>query len=557
MLVVLLGFGWWGRAALRIIFRLPFDYLHPTLHLLLGLTALITACNVASFFIRINIEVNIFFSLLAILGTYRYKREVVKELREWCDAIKHTHFLTKIAFAIVFLIALLKSVSPSEIEDEAGYYLPLIRWIENYSIVPGIANIEDRMGFNSSRFITDCFFSVSYLIKGGLYELNSFLFLMFNLFFLAGFDRLFKERIDLLSSDSISIIGFVFLWRSNLTSMDADYLNIQLGLLILVLLLRKIEFKDLFIFSEMTVLILVYFTLLLTVKFSSAMLGLPLILLLWSLFSKSKMKVILLSKLVIVASVIMLPWLCRNYFISGYPIFPLYFVKIGNPDWQVLPEIAKGQYEYIREYAKNEMECSVNDYRVDNLTLQEWVPYWLSITWKLLIGKFVLLGAPLATLMLLFIMSNNTYRKKWKYYLLLEALLLLTMLFWFFRLPSIRFFWGGLLVYSVLPITLLLSTRIQSIIHVLKCCIFFFIAFGLLRGITLSIKELPGSYYLLYPAKISSLNNFKKITLNGYVIRVSEDNQCHGEFPPCFPEDYLRGIQLRGKSIQSGFKVVQ
>ena len=72
--------------------------------------------------------------------------------------------------------------------------------MEDFPLVPGIAKIEDRMGFNSSFHLLCAFFSMREWYEGGLYDVNGFLLVVCCSYFLTGPDRLLrKERNDRLT----------------------------------------------------------------------------------------------------------------------------------------------------------------------------------------------------------------------------------------------------------------------------------------------------------------------------------------------------------------------
>ena len=53
--------------------------------------------------------------------------------------------------------------------DLGLYYLKTIRWIEGFAIVPGLANVQDHLGFNQSAFLATSFFDVLVPNRWGLF----------------------------------------------------------------------------------------------------------------------------------------------------------------------------------------------------------------------------------------------------------------------------------------------------------------------------------------------------------------------------------------------------
>ena len=48
--------------------------------------------------------------------------------------------------------------------DTGLYHAQAIRWIEEYGVVPGLANLHSRFGYNSASFALSAFFSETWLI---------------------------------------------------------------------------------------------------------------------------------------------------------------------------------------------------------------------------------------------------------------------------------------------------------------------------------------------------------------------------------------------------------
>lgn len=127
---------------------IPWKHLTPDTAILSGQVVLTTCCNFISLFSPINYIINIIITLLLLIFLLFYKNAILDVIKKWQNDIVQLHWLTKLAWLFIIVIALLKTTGPSLMEDEIGYHLPLIRWIENFPVIPGIANIEDRMGFN-------------------------------------------------------------------------------------------------------------------------------------------------------------------------------------------------------------------------------------------------------------------------------------------------------------------------------------------------------------------------------------------------------------------------
>ena len=69
-----------------------------------------------------------------------------------------------IEIALLFFLtvaALCLSLGQTPNIDEAGYYLPLVKWIETYAVTPGTALLNHRIGFNSCFHMLSAVFGLS------------------------------------------------------------------------------------------------------------------------------------------------------------------------------------------------------------------------------------------------------------------------------------------------------------------------------------------------------------------------------------------------------------
>lgn len=524
--------------------------------IIIGLISIVIICNTISLLHPINLNVNIGVGIATLLWSFPFQRMIITCYQKWVQQLYNVSLVIKIAWLFIFLIALLKTIAPSDIADEAGYHIPLIRWIETYRIVPGIANIEDRMGFNPCIYMANAFFSMRWLFAGGLYDLNSFLFLIFGGAFLSGIARFMKYDFNGLCTGIIQIVALVFLFRAYLTSMDADFFNIYGTIYLLLIVIDKIEYNKLFKPDLEALLLFTLFTFLITNKFSVGML-LPMAL--WVFVG------ILLNKnikfifwIIIFSIIIITPWLVRNYFISGYLIYPLYFIDLFQADWKVPQELTKGQYYYVSEYAKLEVTRPFNEYMIRNMSLQSWFFLWLNRIWQQLVGKVIIIGTPISLFLFTSLLVNKEKRRSNQLFILLQWFLLLAIGVWFFKIPAIRFAWGWLLVFMMVNFTLTFQKLLMQYRRIFVIGLMMLLFTSLLRSSIASFVEFPTfARHWLYPTPILSEQIYKRIDKNGIKINIATSNYFGGIMPPCFPHYYDLDITPRGKCVEDGFKIIK
>ncbi|NUN99812.1 MAG: hypothetical protein HUU01_04260 [Saprospiraceae bacterium] len=542
---------------------------------LLGLTGLTTLCNLASFAMPVGQTVYSVVCAGALLMGYQNRRAGIIFLKKQWYFFSQSPRMTLFYFTMLLVIAIVKTTGPSEIEDEAAYHLPLIRWIENYPVVPGIANIEDRMGFNPAIYMSNALFGIAWLYKGGLYDLNSFLFVLIGGAFLAGFGQLVRGAREHLLSGMIQAVALVFLFRAYLSSVDADFLNIYGPMYLLVFLIRQMEQGQFGRADWQTVWSLLFFCFLVTNKFSAVLMAPIALWLAYELIRQKQPRILGLS--VLLGSVIVLSWTARNYYISGFLVYPVYFVDLFEVDWKVPATLAQGVYHYVSEYAKVGIVRLFNEYQTTQPALRSWLPGWFEFTWALTIGKvfFVGMAFSLALWVRLFFIKKKPEHRAFRQ---LALLLFVAIAGWFWNFPALRFSWHWILVFMCVTVYIsfegLMKSRHQWVIGGLTILL----AISLIRSVAASFYEVidvqhhwalthespilqqkilgfKWQDHWLYPVSAQYETAFSTQFLDQVEVLAAPDNYCRDAVPPCLPQNYHPALEARGKTVEDGFRI--
>ena len=73
-----------------------------------------------------------------------------------------------------------KAAAPIASYDSGLYHIQAIKWIESYAVVPGLANLHDRFGFNPIFFNLCAGFSFREWIGQPIFPLNALIFTVFS-----------------------------------------------------------------------------------------------------------------------------------------------------------------------------------------------------------------------------------------------------------------------------------------------------------------------------------------------------------------------------------------
>jgi len=578
-LFILFISGAWGLAAYRLLRRYT-DSAAPeaglTTIVLIGLASLTTLCNLITLWLPISQAVCLFFIAGALVLFYLNRHAWSEFLKKQRGLFAGRNFrLMVVYFLLLLAIALLKTIGPPAIDDEAGYHLPLIRWIENYPVVPGIANIEDRMGFNPAIYMANALFGVAWLYKGGLYDLNSFLFVLIGGAFLSGFVQLLRGAKEHLLSGIIQAAALVFLFRSYLTSMDADFFNLYGVLYFLVCIVRQIEQKRLGFSDWQTVWYLLFFCFLVINKFSAALMAPVALWLVYQLLQKKQFRPLLIA--LAFGSVLFLSWTARNYYISGFSVYPIYFVDFFDVDWKVPSELAQGVYNYVSEYAKTENTRFFNEYEATQPALETWLPTWFQLTWAQLIGKVFFVGMAFSVFLWVrqIFIKEKSHQHQFRW---LAFLIFIAIAGWFWKFPALRFGWPWVLVFMCVTLFISFEAFIKRNRRWVEYSFAVLLAISLFRSTISTVYEAldaPSKWigniespllrqkiqgfelhkHWIYPVSTHYEARYSTQYFNQIKVLVAPDNFCRDAMPPCLPKNYLPGLEARGNRVEEGFRI--
>src|SRR5262245_10011107 len=147
--------------------------------------------------------------------------------------------LTIVLLAVVLLIVL-TAARPCKIEDTENYHAQMLRWTESASLVPGLALVHGRLGFNSLWFPLEAVLSFVFLSNGPLPLVNTTAFLLGALYLFRHAFRAAAPRVpSLLAVAALMpylVLGFIFAG-----SLSPDLPALVYGLLAFFAALSAVE----------------------------------------------------------------------------------------------------------------------------------------------------------------------------------------------------------------------------------------------------------------------------------------------------------------------------
>ena len=260
--------------------------------------------------------------------------------------------------------------------DTGLYHAQAIRWIEEYGVVPGLANLHSRFGYNSASFALSAFFSETWLIGRPMHCVAGFFALLCACKCAAGLMAFWKRK-KVRISDFLSIGGIFYLIAvfREMVSPASDYFAM---LVLFWVIMTWVELweqeKDCPIGEKQTVpyaLLSLYLVYAATVKLSTAVILLlvlyPAVLLL------RQKKWLQIAGYIALGILIAFPYLARNVLISGWLFYPFTFLDWFPVDWKISKGYADSDAKEIQAYARE----IYNVYQLDQ-PLKLWLPNWFA-----------------------------------------------------------------------------------------------------------------------------------------------------------------------------------
>lgn len=459
-------------------------------------------------------------------------------------------------FFIILFLSLYTIICP-QLPDSYSYHIQNIMWNEEYRVVPGLANLIDQLGFNSSFFLLNAVFGLKPLFGQYIYGIN----VLFLIFLVAYYVLMYRgdKQQKLLSLFGLVIcLVFVWVYRKELTSPSTDILPNVVTLYLLSSLL-----KEKASLTSKTLLYWIVPLFCVTVKLSSFILCVFILYYVFSFLKGKQYKYLLYYG--ILTALVILPWLIRNVIVSGYLIYPLSAIDIFSFDWKASMEQLIISEKHIKANVYTYDEVFLGSDYILNLSLIGKIKIWISghhITDIVIMGLAVF--APL-----FFIVSGIAFKRRIRQYrhiINIWLIALLGFLFLCLSAPAVRFGFGFIICtifipayYCMLNMDMLSGffTK-KNIYYSIVLCIILCIGIISTRYY-IGNKDFKLGYSDLYkpqgleilPRK--KINQVKRVKVNNFYMNVPSSSNFDTELPSAM--FYNRNVKMRGSSLQDGFTI--
>ncbi|MBP9151102.1 MAG: hypothetical protein KBF73_02360 [Flavobacteriales bacterium] len=395
---------------------------------------------ILSFWIPITIGVSM---VLVFINLLLFNRIFIKEIKQLISEIKGWSRLSIAGLVVFSIISVLCSAHTSLNNDSGLYYIQFMKWINSYPVVPGLANLHDRLGFNSHWHLLNAAFNLNNM-GGNTNDLNGLLFILIGLGIFDSASRLAQQMtlFDLIWT--IFPVPFFLLLRF-LTSSAPDLPATLIPLIYFSILIDRKENSPLPILA----LLIVFAA---TIKVMSVLHAIALLPLLFWVIKRDDWKALFTTAILV--AFVAVPWLGRNVIQTGYFVFPMESIDLFNFDWKVPNELVASTRKMVDIHAR------FGNYELTNYgkPMSDWLTDWFGNQSKSVLALLVLVL--MSSLIVILTSAHNIIRNTTTQKTFINLFLALTVFvsfaFWWKSGPNPRFIYGVLFFFFSYTIALIM-----------------------------------------------------------------------------------------------------
>ena len=375
LIFITLNLGIVTRDLLARFFRTP---LHTDLLelFLLGLLSSSIYFNILSFFRPVDYTTLLPLCLLSLAVTFFYRQ---KSRTVWLSVRNNVTFLFSgrrwIVTTVIGIVLLFYWLLPCGTDDSLIYHFQSILWYEKFKVVPGLANLNGRLGFNPASFLIESAYSFSDIAGQALYPLNGAATLFLFSWLLL---RVLRHGRSLISLLYAALIILVFRHTLiDISSPTSDGMSVTCMVYILVRIAEYSLSRDKTPGAAILPALITLFAIVIKPATFALLPALPY---LYFTLPRTQRKTMLLLRVALLSLLIYLPWLGRNYILSGYLVFPFSATGFFHPDWKVPKDLVKLEINLIHIAPKMERHFKF-DWTPAAAALARtplgWFPHWV------------------------------------------------------------------------------------------------------------------------------------------------------------------------------------
>lgn len=226
--------------------------------------------------------------------------------------------------------------------DSTSYHHAHIRWNEDYPVIPGIGNLEDRYGFNSNYFLISAIFTFRNFLGYPICALQALVVAYVCCWVLL---EIVKSKFEIKRLGLLLLFILLFYYTNKV--IGDTYTDVLPSAVIFYIFAKLILYKE--TFSKNILFYLFVPVALVPFKLSVMPFALlSLFLLVFALKEKNYKPVIFVCSALFI---LFFTWIARTVIISGYIVYPLHELDLFSFDWKTPVEVAERQRDLIKYYS--------------------------------------------------------------------------------------------------------------------------------------------------------------------------------------------------------------
>lgn len=406
---------------------------------ILGLFSVTAIASVWAVFGRIGLEFHMALLALNLILGYCFRESIAGVYISFWQQLKTLPQSLKMILGINSLLIIAQCASIPYVIDNESYYIQTIKWLNEYGLVKGVANVHVFLAQASGWHITQSALNFSFLY-GSFNDISGFCLLLGNIFAimrLAGyFEGGNKHYLIIGMLPLANVLLFQFI-----SAPSPDMPIYVFSFIIFFYIFERYKTMDAGTFTLITLLVL--FSLYIKTT-AAALVIVPMI-----LFVKDfKTLRPAIMQCTLAGMIVLALFITKNTIVSGHPFFPITGYQFADNDYSLPEHISKLYYSFTKLCA-----YFVTEKQFESMTISQKFMQWLLL--PKLHGLFNKLVTVLVVVLPFIIYKYYNRREAWFLYAAMCAELVLLAL----SSPQYRFFLNFVLLFSFLIAAVIVTNK--------------------------------------------------------------------------------------------------
>ena len=508
-----------------------------------GLGAVTVYSGIYSLFGAVSLGANIGIWLICLVIIIFGKEDLVAYLKVGKQKVTKR----KLLFVMVMFLLFSYGASRGYMHVDSGlYHAQSIRWIEEFGVVPGLANLHCRLAYNSSVFVLTALYSMSFLGGQSLHTVAGFMALIMGFKGLEVCKVFSRKKVLVSDFVKVAMLFYISMIYTEMVSPASDYFAMLFLFYIVVIWveLEEKKEKNIMPYGMLCVLLAVN----VTIKLSSAIMLLLVLKPACVLLKEKRFRQIGLYLGMGILAVF--PYLARNVILSGWLIYPFPTLDLFSFDWKIPAGEVRYDAEEIKVYAKG-----MTDVLLKDTPINQWLPAWftglkgLEKVW-VLSSCFSIIGGSLITVWAWIKKKKGIFG-----FLFLQWVMIIGYLTWQIGTPLVRYGYIYILAFPFFTVglwfVLFMGHKKTGYLLFATALVFFFGYKGsnLAESIASSATK---DYYVRQQDYYTGPYDSYKIDGMEFYYPLEYGQIGYSKFPSAPHERY--DVQMRGKELKDGFR---